>query len=254
MRVNFRRSVNGNRAVTGFVVGVIATMTIGGGVAIASIPSSSTAKFTGCVSKAGGDLRIIDAQAGKKCRSSEKTISWSKGWTHRGAWASGTAYKPGDVVTHSGSSYVATVKSTAASPASNASAWGLLAAAGANGANGTNGAQGAKGDKGDQGDPGPVTLQYVAGSPVNVPSGSSATDFSVACPTDLHAISGGASISGTSSSVAIRESYSYDTGTFPGFDFDAIAEDGWGGWISNTSGSPVTATPFVVCSSATSIS
>ena len=161
MRVNFRRTVSGNRAVTGFVVGVIATMTIaGGGVAIASIPSSSTAKFTGCVAKTGGALRVIDAQAGKKCKSTEKTISWSKGWTHRGAWASGTAYKPGDVVTQNGSSYVARVKSTGSSPAGSATAWGLLAAAGATGPAGATGATGATGcHRGDRrhGPSGPVT-------------------------------------------------------------------------------------------------
>ena len=140
------RGTGRHRGVTGFAVGVIATMTIaGGGVALASIPSSSTAKFTGCVAKQGGALRVIDAQSGKKCKSSEKKITWSKGWTHRGAWASGTTYKPGDVVTQSGSSYVAKSKSTGVSPGSDASKWGLLAAAGATGATGTTGAQGPNG-------------------------------------------------------------------------------------------------------------
>ena len=116
MRLDLR-GTGRHRGVTGFAVGVIATMTIaGGGVALASIPSSSTAKFTGCVAKQGGALRVIDAQAGKKCKSSEKKITWSKGWTHRGGWASGTTYKPGDVVTQSGSSYVAKSKSTGVAP------------------------------------------------------------------------------------------------------------------------------------------
>ena len=98
------------------------TLTIaGGGVALASIPSASTAKFSGCVARQGGALRVIDAQAGKKCTSSEKKITWSKGWTHRGAWASGTTYKPGDVVTQSGSSYVARKRSTGVAPGSDAS-------------------------------------------------------------------------------------------------------------------------------------
>ena len=133
MRLDLR-GTGRHRGVTGFAVGVIATMTIaGGGVALASIPSSSTAKFTGCVAKQGGALRVIDAQAGKKCKSSEKKITWSKGWTHRGGWASGTTYKPGDVVTQSGSSYVAKSKSTGVSPSADASEWGLLAAAGATG-------------------------------------------------------------------------------------------------------------------------
>jgi len=164
MRLDLR-GTGRHRGVTGFAVGVIATMTIaGGGVALASIPSSSTAKFTGCVAKQGGALRVIDAQAGKKCKSSEKKITWSKGWTHRGGWASGTTYKPGDVVTQSGSSYVAKSKSTGVSPASNASTWGLLAAAGATGATGTTGAKGDKGDKGDQGDPGTAVAYAVVTS------------------------------------------------------------------------------------------
>ena len=247
MRVNVRRAAAGHRGVTGFVVGVVATMTIaGGGVALAAIPSSSSAKFTGCVAKTGGALRVIDAQAGKKCKSTEKTISWSKGWTHRGAWAAGTAYKPGDVVTANGSSYVAKVKSTAAAPASNAAAWGLLAAAGTNGTNGTNGA---KGDKGDKGDPGPVTIKYVSGSTTTIET-NTATYVDVECPDQsLHPTGGGISISGLSPTVGIREQ-----GPLDGADADFIPDDGWWLYIWNDSATTYSAIPYVVCSSATSVS
>ena len=70
------------RGLTGFVVGVVATLTlVGGGVAIAAIPSTTTAKFNGCVNKDTGALRVINYQAGKRCKKSEKGISWAQGWT-----------------------------------------------------------------------------------------------------------------------------------------------------------------------------
>ena len=220
MRVNFRRTVSGNRAVTGFVVGVIATMTIaGGGVAIASIPSSSTAKFTGCVAKTGGALRVIDAQAGKKCKSTEKAISWSKGWTHRGAWASGTAYKPGDVVTaerlvlrRQGQVHrqLAGGERNGVGPARGCRRDGSC------GGDGGHRSHGPPGRPGRHGTLGPVTLKWVAGSGVSVASGAAATYFSVACPSDLHAISGGASISGTSSERRDPGELLVRHGTLPG--------------------------------------
>jgi len=62
MRFSLRGTVQQHRGLAGFAIGIVATMTIaGGGVALAAIPSSSTAKFTGCVAKQGGALRVIDA-------------------------------------------------------------------------------------------------------------------------------------------------------------------------------------------------
>jgi hypothetical protein len=244
-----------HKGLIGFAVGVAAAMTIaGGGVALASIPSSSTAKFTGCVAKTGGALRVIDAQAGKKCKSSEKTISWSKGWTHRGAWASGTAYKPGDVVTAGGSSYVAKVKSTGAAPASSPTAWGLLAAAGANGTNGAQGAKGDKGDKGDQGIPGPVNITYQTSSQV-LANGITDTYFVTCSPLfsgiNQHVTGGGVTSSATA--VAVQESGPYDSSGIFG-DIDTVPDDGWKVTVRNFSGGNATLTIYAACVDASSVS
>ena len=131
------------RGLTGFVVGVVATLIlVGGGVAIAAIPSTTTAKFNGCVSKDTGVLRVINYQAGKRCKKSEKGISWAQGWTYKGLWRATTSYRPGDVVLDNGSSYVARTASLAKSPPSDASRWGLLASPGPQGATGATGARG----------------------------------------------------------------------------------------------------------------
>ena len=262
-RPRVRTFVARRRGITGFVAGMVAALVLtGGGVALAAIPSSSTGGFTGCVDRTSGALRVIDYQAGTRCaKKRERTIQWSKGWSFRGSWTAGTAYKVGDVAVENGSSYLARSGSTGKPPAANPAAWGLLAAAAASGAPGPAGPAGPAGPTGPSGATGaagadgPVTLKYVTGSAVTVTSGASATSFFAACPSDLHALSGGASITGVSSAVAIRESYPYDAAlSVSYFDFDDIAEDGWAGYISNTSGSSVTATPYVICSSATSIS
>lgn len=72
--------------------------------------------YTACANGDSGAMRMVDRQAGEKCRKKrEKTVS--KGWTYRGAWAVGTAYRAGDVVTDGGSSYLAKGKSTGATGA-----------------------------------------------------------------------------------------------------------------------------------------
>ena len=133
----------GRGGLTGFVVGVVATLIlVGGGVAIAAIPSTTTAKFNGCVNKDTGVLRVINYQAGKRCKKSEKGISWAQGWTYKGLWRATTSYRPGDVVLDNGSSYVARTASLAKSPPSDASRWGLLASPGPQGPTGATGAPG----------------------------------------------------------------------------------------------------------------
>lgn len=129
-----------SRGLTGFAVGVLATLTVvGGGVAIAAIPSTTTAKFNGCVSKDTGVLRVINYEAGKRCKRSEKGISWAQGWTYKGIWRATTSYRPGDVVLDNGSSYVARAASVAKPPVTDASRWGLLASPGPQGPTGTRG-------------------------------------------------------------------------------------------------------------------
>ena len=61
--------------VVGLIVGVAAT---GGGIALASIPSSSTAVFHACLTTKSGAIRLIDVEAGAKCSRSERLVSWNQ--------------------------------------------------------------------------------------------------------------------------------------------------------------------------------
>ena len=239
MKLNFR-GTGRHRGLAGFAVGVVATMTIaGGGVALASIPSSSTAKFTGCVAKQGGALRVIDAQSGKKCKSSEKKITWSKGWNQRGAWASGTTYKPGDVVTQSGSSYVSKKRSTGVAPGSDASTWGLLAAAGATGATGATGAQGPNGV---------VDVAYVSSTEL-VTGGDTVETNTVACPFGKHVLGGG--VRNAEEETDMVESGPFDANIL---EPDDIPDDGWQVTVDNTTGGGTNVTVWAICATTTSIS
>lgn len=53
-------------------------LAVAGGVAYATIPNSTTAVISGCYGKTTGLLRVIDAQAGKKCTILEVPISWNQ--------------------------------------------------------------------------------------------------------------------------------------------------------------------------------
>ena len=112
------------------VVLVVAAIVAGVAGAWAAIPSSPGGVFTGCVSTAAatkGALRVIDAQAGAKCKATEQTITWNqRGINWRGTWSSGTAYAVNDAVAYQGSSYIATAASTAVAPTNTAN-WAVLA-------------------------------------------------------------------------------------------------------------------------------
>jgi hypothetical protein len=114
------------------VILVAATAGVAG--AWAAIPSNPGRVFTGCVSTAAatkGALRMIDAQAGVKCKATEQTITWNqRGINWRGTWASGTAYAVNDAVAYQGSSYIATAASSAVAP-TNTAKWAVLAQKGA---------------------------------------------------------------------------------------------------------------------------
>jgi hypothetical protein len=60
-------------------------------------------------------------------------------WTYRGTWDAGIAYQPNDVVTRSGSSYLAIQPTVGAAPESNPSIWAVVAAQGSQGTPGTPG-------------------------------------------------------------------------------------------------------------------
>ena len=57
--------------------GSVAAVLAGGGIAVAAIPSTTTGKITACVDKQSAAVRIIDSQAGKRCKATEKTVTWN---------------------------------------------------------------------------------------------------------------------------------------------------------------------------------
>jgi hypothetical protein len=50
---------------------------VAGGIAYAAIPGAD-GTINGCYKMSDGTLRVIDAEAGEKCKSSEKPIAWSQ--------------------------------------------------------------------------------------------------------------------------------------------------------------------------------
>ena len=168
-----RSFVARHRAAAGFVGGVATTAVLGSGVAVAAIPSTATGTITGCVNRSTAAVRIVDFEAGKRCSSRERTITWSRGMRYRGGWSSRVTYAPLDIVSWNGASYLARVPSTAKTPSSTGY-WGPLAvrgAAGARGANGTPGTPGADGinglpgTNGDDGADGAAGADGVDGAP-----------------------------------------------------------------------------------------
>ena len=96
--------------------------------AIAAIPDSNSGVITGCYANSNGALRIIDAQSGASCLSSEHRITWpSKGIRNRGAWNSSTIYYVDDLVTYNGQTYLAKLQNRAVTP-TNTTNWTLIAA------------------------------------------------------------------------------------------------------------------------------
>jgi hypothetical protein len=182
-RLSFHR-----RGVATFVSGALsASLLIGGGAAIASIPSSTTGQITACVKTSSGAVRIIDSQAGHHCVAGETTLNWSKGYTYRGAWSASVSYRVLDVVTSGGSSYLAKAPSNGKSPATYPTYWSVLAARGATGPRGVAGPQGATGPQGPAGASGyNVVTQYVT-----VNTGTQQL-MDVQCPSGQVPVGGGA--------------------------------------------------------------
>src|SRR5215211_4441060 len=56
----------------------VIALTAGIGVATGAIPASN-GTITACYSKANGDLRVIDSEAGQTCKASESELSWKQG-------------------------------------------------------------------------------------------------------------------------------------------------------------------------------
>lgn len=68
--------------ILGFVAGAaLASTLVSTTVALATIPHSTNGSITSCVSKKNGAVRIIDHQAGKRCSTAERQVSWFQGPT-----------------------------------------------------------------------------------------------------------------------------------------------------------------------------
>lgn len=117
------------RTLIGFVAGAVSATVVAGGVAFAAMPSTADGTTRMCVNKSTGAARVVDAQAGKKCTSSERTVTLRPGVGWKGTWSSGATYRPGDLVrTADGATYLARTSSLGKAPASNGSAWARIAA------------------------------------------------------------------------------------------------------------------------------
>lgn len=92
-----------------------------------ALPASGT---TGWASAVNGNFTSIDTAVGA-LQAAAGAGAGSLVW--EGAWASGTAYAIGNVVSFGGSAYVAVAASTGAEPDTHASDWQLMAAGGAAG-------------------------------------------------------------------------------------------------------------------------
>ena len=232
--MKFREIIMRRRGTAGLLAGALcASLVVGGGFAIAAIPSTANGSYTGCVSKSSGAVRIIDAQAGKKCTTKETTVSWSKGYHYRGTWSSSGHYAVLDVATYNGASYLAKAASTGKAPASNPTQWGLLAARGATGARGAQGPQGKQGPQGAQGPQGKQGSQGAAGSAlgwVTVVYDGSIWDHGgqLGAPTISHPATGVYCITGTGW-VQEGGPYSFGIVNAEGPALIAINPDFWGG-------------------------
>jgi hypothetical protein len=92
-----------------------------GGLAWASIPDSGTGLIHGCYSTSTGALRVIDP-ATATCHTGEASLNWNAhGLNWRATWSASETYAPKDVVTLSGTTYIARVGNTNNRPPS--SAW-----------------------------------------------------------------------------------------------------------------------------------
>jgi hypothetical protein len=138
------------------------------------------------------------------------------GMNWRGPWSSTTSYSVNDVVSYSGSSWVAKYASTNAVPSTSSAQWTMLAQAGTNGTNGVSG------------------LEYNGATTVVVPTGG--TTASVGCATPTKKILSGG-YTGTSNSIYAVQSY------------PSSATNTWSFRFVN-SGSAGTVTLYAVCATA----
>ena len=108
--------------------GAVATVAVAITTAIAAIPDSNSGAITGCYANSNGALRIINAQSGATCLSTEHRITWpSRGIRNAGVWNSSDIYYVNDLVTYHGQSYLAKLQNHAVTPL-NTTNWSPLEA------------------------------------------------------------------------------------------------------------------------------
>lgn len=69
-------------------------------------------------------------------------LTYSLGFTPKGAWSNATSYVVNDMVTYTGSSYISILAGSNQNPGTANTYWTVLAQAGTNGTNGANGVSG----------------------------------------------------------------------------------------------------------------
>jgi hypothetical protein len=79
----------------GLTLAAVLALTVGIGVATGAIPSGD-GTITACYSKANGDMRVIDSEAGQTCKASENELSWNQGTHAPRAIVVTTALAPGE--------------------------------------------------------------------------------------------------------------------------------------------------------------
>ena len=180
------------------------------GVAYAAIPSADGV-IHGCYLPSG-NLRVIDAQAGATCTSSEKSLNFNQ------TGPQGPKGDPGPT--------------------------GAPGATGATGATGQQGVQGPKGDAGTNGTNGTNGVsgyEVVTGPDQNIAGAGTASSASVRCPAGKKAVGGG--VSTTSGWAYVNSSYPYSDATSSGWAVSVGFDSGG----SSFGGFTPTMRPYAIC-------
>ena len=155
-----------HRPSPGALVAACALVAATAGMAVAAVPDSVTGAITACYRPSTGAMRIIDAQAGKKCASGEAALTWNK---------QGERGPKGDPCLSSDPLCVGPKGDRGATGETGAT--GTTGATGADGPTGPQGPAGAKGDTGDKGDRGDAGDAGGAGGAGDVgPTGPTGAD------------------------------------------------------------------------------
>lgn len=169
-------------AVAGAVIAGGVVVAVAGGIAVATVPTSTTGQVVACYRTTTGALRVIDVQRRQRCAAGERQLVWGPSWSWRGPYNARLSYPAGSVVLYGGATYVArTAVATGKAPsATSSSLWGVLATTGT----GPAGPQGPAGSQGPSGPAGPTGATGSAGA-TGLPGADGRTVLSGTGPPDL---------------------------------------------------------------------